>query len=97
MRSRDPHVSRSDPSSSRSDTSSASSPREPHIDQAVATDFVDALLRRTNRLLDDSIAAVGRIRTHTRETDQQIEASRAFLADSYHTLAVLRRDRSKKN
>ena len=68
----------------------------PRADQAVASEFIDELLRRTDRLLDDSIEAVHRIRTHTEETDQQIEASRAFLADSYHTLEVLRRDLNKR-
>lgn len=66
---------------------------ESRRDEAASPDLIDALLQRGARLLNDSVEAVRRLKNHTEDTDRQIEASRAFLADSYHTLDVLRRDR----
>jgi hypothetical protein len=67
---------------------------QPASDEVASPELIDALLWRSARLLNDSLEAVRRLKNHTEDTDRQIEASRAFLADSYHTLDVLRRDRN---
>jgi hypothetical protein len=67
---------------------------QPASDELAPPELIDALLWRSARLLNDSLEAVRRLKNHTEDTDRQIEASRAFLADSYHTLDVLRRDRN---